>query len=236
MQNSLLVVLLFFVVSVRAQQEQFEHSSSWNTVAVKADINEKWFVKSEFNFRRTNFFQDWEQFVLRPSIQYKVNPFITFGIGYTFIQNYSYSEFSVPIDNREDNLWQQLFIKQPFNALTLSHRLRFEERFQDRTYVIDGHYGITGSSYTNRLRYRFILEVPVFKKPKISVLVYDEVFLDFEKSFQPKKLDQNWIFFGLHFRKSEHISIKSGYHHINIPRQDHSITNHVWETTLIYSI
>jgi len=134
--------------------------------------------------------------VLRPSIQHKVNSFITVGVGYTFIQNYSYSGFSPPINNREDNLWQQLFIKQPFHLFTLSHRVRFEERFQDKIVTIDGHAEITGINYSNRLRYRFIAEVPIFRKPKISVMAYDEVFLNFEKSLQAKRLDQNWMFIG----------------------------------------
>ena len=236
MQHSLLVGLLFFVVSMRAQQEQFEHSSSWNTLAVKADINENWFVKSEFNFRRTNFLQDWEQIVLRPSIQHKVNPLITVGVGYTFIQNYSYSEFSPPINNREDNLWQQLFIKQPFHLFTLSHRVRFEERFQDKIVTIDGHAEITGINYSNRLRYRFIAEVPIFRKPKISVMAYDEVFLNFEKSLQPKRLDQNWMFIGLRLQENEHIKITSGYHHIDIPRTEIVINNYIWETSVMFTL
>lgn len=236
MQYSLLVGLLFFVGTMRAQQKQFEHISSWNTFTVKAAINENWFVKSEFNFRRTNFLQDWEQFVLRPSIQHKVNPFITVGIGYTFIQNYSYSEFSTPIDTQENNLWQQLFIKQPFHSFTLSHRLRFEERFQDKIATIEDHSEITGSNYGNRLRYRFIIEVPVFKKPKISVLAYDEVFLDFKKRLQPKKLDQNWMFLGLRFQENEYITITSGYHYINIPRTEIVINNHIWETSVMFTL
>lgn len=236
MQHSLLVGLLFFVVSTRAQQKQFEHSSSWNTLTVKADINEKWFVKSEFNFRRTNFLQDWEQFVLRPSIQHKINPFITVGIGYTFIQNYTYSDFSVPIDNIEHNLWQQLFINQSFKEFTISHRLRFEQRFQDIIEKVDGVPFIEGLKYDSRLRYRFIVDMPLFKKPDISVFVYDEVFLDFKEGWQLQNLDQNWVFMGFHFRQSEHITIKSGYHYIHIPRPEKSITNNVWETTIIYSL
>lgn len=231
---------IFFTVllashTLLGQFNEYSHSSSWNTFTVKASLNEKLFLKNEFNFRRTNFLKDWEQIVLRPSAQYKLNGSITAALGYSYIQNYSYSSFSTPIDVKENNLWQQLFIKQPFKGFDISHRIRFEERFQEQVSQVDSIFTTTDTTYAGRLRYRFIVTVPIFKK-HISAILYDEVFLDFKKGLQPKKLDQNWMFIGLRFRESEHITITSGYHNINIPRQNFSITNHVWETTLIYTL
>lgn len=232
----ILILVLFASNSLLGQNEDYTHLSSWNTLTVKAHLNEKLFLKNEFNFRRTNFNQDWEQIVLRPSVQYKVENRLTAAIGYSHIQNYSYSNFSSPIDFKENNLWQQLFIKQTFRHFDISHRIRFEERFKENVGVVDDNAIIIDTEYSGRLRYRLIVTVPVLKKRHISAIAYDEVFLDFEKGLQPKNLNQNWIFIGLRFRERVHITITSGYHYINIPRDSISIENHIWETSLIYTL
>ncbi|WP_281777712.1 DUF2490 domain-containing protein [Croceibacter atlanticus] len=235
--NPLTIILVLFVYSTLfGQNEDFSHSSSWNTLSVKGNLNEKLFLKNEFNFRRTNFFQDWEQIVLRPSVQYKLDNVFTAAVGYSYIQNYSYADFSTPIDTRENNLWQQLFIKQTLKNFDISHRIRFEERFREQVSRVDNLSSISGTDYSGRLRYRFIVTVPLLKKQHISVVAYDEVFLNFEDGLQPKNLDQNWMFIGVRFRESAHITITSGYHHINIPKNNFSITNHIWETSLIYTL
>ncbi len=230
------ILVLFANKTLLGQNEDFTHSSSWNTVTVKANLNEKLFLKNEFNFRRTNFLQDWEQIVLRTSVQYKLDNPLTAAVGYTYIQNYSYAEFSTPINTRENNLWQQLFLKQDFKYFDISHRLRFEERFREQVSRVDNVSSISGTDYSGRLRYRFIVTVHLLKKKHISVIAYEEVFLDFETGLQPKNLNQNWMFIGLRFCESEHITITSGYHNINIPKDNFSITNHIWETSLIYTL
>lgn len=233
----LITLLSILSISVSfGQRENYSHSSSWNTFTVKADISENLSFKNEFNFRRTNFLKDWEQIVLRPAVQYKIDKRLAVSAGYSYIQNYKYAVFSSPIDFKENNIWQQLLIKQNFASFDLSHRIRFEERFRLTIGLVDQNTIITGTDYSGRLRYRFIINVPVLKKQDISLLLYDEVFLDFEQQLQPVELDQNWMFIGFQFRESEHITIKSGYHNINIPRTGKTITNHVWETTLIYDL
>ncbi len=230
------LLILLYSSTVLAQTDNFKHSSSWNTITIKANLNDKLFLKNEINFRRTNFLRDWEQLVLRPSVEYQFNDGITTATGYTFIQNYTYADFSAPIDTKENNLWQQVLLKQDFGGFEISHRIRFEERFRETVAFSNAAPILSGTDYSSRLRYRFIVAIPVLKKQGITALAYDEVFLDFENSLQPKKLDQNWMFVGLRFRESEHITITSGYHNIYVPRENSSITNHIWETSLIYSL
>lgn len=227
---------MFLNYAVQAQNDNHSRYSGWNTLTVQTDISENLFAKAEFNFRRTNFLQDWEQIVLRPSLQYKVLPQINAALGYSFIQNYSYSDFSSPLDTRENNLWQQLLIDQPLGHFDISHRVRFEERFKNCIDMVPDGPKISGNDYSGRLRYRFIVTVPVLKKQRVSILAYDEAFLDFDKGALPKTLEQNWIFIGVRLRESDHITIKSGYHQINTLGMEKSVTNHIWETTLVFTI
>ncbi len=219
-----------------SQKETFSHSSSWNALTVKLNLNKNLFFKNELHVRRTNILEDWEQLVIRPSFQYKVEKGLQVGIGYSYVDNSSYSDFSAPVGLVEQNIWQQLFISQDFRKINISQRIRFEERFKERVAINDeDELFILDPVYSGRLRYRFIVTYPIFDN-KISILTYDEVFLDFKKDWLPQEFTQNRFYIGLRFRESEHITIKSGYNRLNLIKSDKIITNHIWETTLIYSI
>lgn len=221
-------------------QERETHYSSWNTINIHKKVNEKWSVNTEFNFRRTNFLRDWEQFIIRPFVHYTFENDLDIAVGYSYIRNYNYADFSTPIDFTENNIFQQLTIKHKFSRFSFNHRLRFEERFQENVVEIEPNvYSIDGIRYRNRFRYRFQIAVPLktFKATtSLSLVVYDEVHLDFGNGLRPEKLDQNWMFVGISFRASEHIKIRSGYHDIYAKRGAIFINNQIWETTITYKI
>ncbi|MFC4632744.1 DUF2490 domain-containing protein [Dokdonia ponticola] len=233
----LLITLPFLNVTA---QERETHYSSWNTININKKLNDKWSVNSEFNFRRTNFLRDWEQFIVRPFVHYTFENDLDIAVGYSYIKNYSYAPYSTPIDAIENNIFQQLTIKHSFSTFSFDHRLRFEERFID-TIINNGDnsYTINGTTYRNRFRYKFQITVPIknFNTTQgVSIVLYDEAFLDFGNGLRPEKLDQNWMFLGFVFRASEHIKIRSGYHDIYAKRSDLFINNQVWETTVTYKI
>ena len=127
MKFVIVFTFLFLANNVLHPQNQ---NSSWNTIDVLRKISNKWSVNTEFNFRRTNFLRDWEQFIIRPFVHYKFENDLDIAIGYSYIKNYNHSEYSTPIDVIENNIFQQLTIKHKFSRFSFEHRLRFEERFQ----------------------------------------------------------------------------------------------------------
>ncbi|WP_438961613.1 DUF2490 domain-containing protein [Nonlabens sp.] len=236
-----LVVLFFFFISfLNTAQDQETHYSSWNTINIQKEINNKWSVNTELNFRRTNFLKDWEQFIIRPFIHYTFENDLDIAIGYSYIKNYSYSDYSKPIDALEHNIFQQLTIKHKFSRFSLHHRLRFEERFAQNIVATSTNEFVTdGTTHKNRFRYKFQITVPVITfttNRSLGLVLYDEAHIDFGTGLRPEKLDQNWMFLGVSFRASEHIKIRSGYHDIYAKRGDIFINNRIWETTLTYKI
>ncbi|MEZ4802124.1 MAG: DUF2490 domain-containing protein [Gelidibacter sp.] len=191
-------------------------------------------LSTEVNFRRTNFADDWEQFILRPFVQYKFRPNFTGAIGYSNIKNYSFASYATPMDNTENNVWEQALIKQQLKGLNVSHRIRLEERFRENIIKNNGNPYTDGTTYTTRLRYRFILDKPIIKNHNISAILYDELFLNFEQDLRPHIIDQNWIFAGFRFKDNAHFNITSGYHYIQVFKQNSSILNHIFETSLVY--
>lgn len=236
-------IIAFFIaiplLNVIAQEKE-THYSSWNTVDIHKKLNDKWSVNTEFNFRRTNFLEDWEQFIVRPFLHYTFENDLDIALGYSYIKNYNYADFSTPIDFIENNIFQQLTIKHKFSRFSFDHRLRFEERFQQNIIETAPNEFVTnGIKNRNRFRYKFQISVPLksFSNHRVLNLVfYDEAHLDFGNGLRPEKLDQNWMFLGFSFRASEHIKIRSEYHDIYAKRSNLFINNQIWETTITYKI
>jgi len=182
--------LLFLIISINticAQEVKNNHHSSWNSIIPKINLTEQWHFTSEFHFRRTNFLTDWEQFIVRPSIHYKPSNAYDFAIGYSYIQNYTYSDFRIPINANEHNVWQEITLKHESEKLKFDHRFRLEERFIDKIIQsLTGTYTIDGTNYNNRFRYRLTLTRPIIKIEEekfIFIKIFDEFFRFFAKSY-----------------------------------------------------
>ncbi|MCF1421117.1 DUF2490 domain-containing protein [Mangrovimonas futianensis] len=234
------ILLLLVIPQAQSQDTNYKHYSSWNTLILEGAISAKYYVSAEFNFRRTNFTTDWEQFIVRPSFHYISKEEVDLSIGYSYIKNYAYSSFSTRLDVLENNVWEQVILKNKFKKFNLAHRLRLEQRFKDRLVNNQGVYQIEGTKFNHRFRYRFIVNIPIFKeelKTKLQVTAYDEVLLNLDQGVRPKSLNQNWMFLGLKYRINDKVSIRSGYHDVYLKlNSDSFVTNHIWETTLTYKI
>lgn len=232
-----LVFIIATTYILNAQETKKVHYSSWNTINIEKDFNNKWSVGNEFNFRRTNFLSNWEQFILRPSIHYKPEKDLDLTLGYSYIKNFHFSDYSTPINAIENNIFQQVTLNYKFSKYSFAHRLRFEERFIDNIITSDNGYKIDEVIHKNRFRYKFQLTIPLIQKEKsLNILMYDEAFLDFGNGLRPEKLDQNWMFFGVSFNVNNHVKVRTGYHDIYIPKTNITIFNKIWKTTLTYKI
>ena len=222
MKNNILLLVLLAVFGTTNAQEatNFSHFSSWNSFTPKVNLSEQFYAKSEFHIRRTNFLAVWEQFLARPSIHYKPNDTFDFAIGYSFLRNYSYSDFSIPINANEHNIWEQVALSHKEAVYGFNHRFRFEQRFIDNIITtVNGDFGIDGTNYANRFRYRFSVSRPLFKiveGKKVSINFFDEIFLSLDDGLEPTALNQNWVYLGFSVPIRINISFGLGYHHIGL--------------------
>ena len=242
MKNIYITLVLIIVFNfTNAQDNNASHFSSWNSFIPKVTIDNSFYITSEFHFRRTNFLKGWEQFIIRPAIHFKKNETYDFALGHSFLRNYSFADFSIPINANEHNIWQQLQLSQTQGEISFKHRFRLEERFIDQIVESSNNqYGIDGNNYNNRFRYRFTVTRPIIKIKEyksISIKMFDELFIDLEDGIRPKSFNQNWFYVGLEFPITSKIGLGFGYHNIGLNSGNNTfITNHVLQTTIAYSI
>jgi hypothetical protein len=242
MKNICVAILLILVFNqARAQEQKANHSSSWNSFIPRVKIDNSFYIASEFHFRRTNFLKDWEQFIIRPAIHFKKSETYDFALGYSYIRNYSFLDFSIPINANEHNIWQQVQLSHAQGKINFKHRFRLEERFIDEIVQSSGGlYSIEGSNYNNRFRYRFTLTRPIIKikeNKSISIKIFDELFINLEDGIRPKSFNQNWFYVGLGYPITSKMGLGMGYHNIGLQGGNNTfITNHILQTTVTYAI
>lgn len=187
----ILLSILGFTISGYTQDRQ--EYGSWNAAFLTKNIGEDWNVRLEYHHRTTSFLKYHEQTVIRPSVDYRLDSIFSFAAGYSYLHNDQNINIAKP-DFYEHNLWQQVALNHEIGLMNFNHRLRVEERFIDAIVERGGQELIDGSNYQTRLRYRLTASIDVLKNPNISIVAYDELFLNFNSGILPDTVDQNWIF------------------------------------------
>jgi len=126
-------------------------------------------------------------------------------------------------------------LKHELGKLAIDHRLRLEERFIDAIVTRDNKQLVDGSNYRTRLRYRLTASLAVLPNPALSLLAYNELFLDFDTGLLPETVDQNWIFLGPQIGIAKGLNLTTGYHYIVLARPGSDVQRHIWDTILSYT-
>jgi hypothetical protein len=145
------------------------------------------------------------QFIIRPLVGYKVTPKLQFWFGYTWQGEYSDHD-GVGFDNATHDLMQQVqWIENLSPALNLQYRFRQEQRF----------FADADSGHRMRHRLRLQYTLPGTQAYLIGI---DEVFIYLnslnasprESSVQPG-FNQNRAYAGIGYKFSPHFNVDTGY-------------------------
>jgi len=227
---------LFFTISFFSIAQSQESYGSWNTLLLDYQINDTFSIKNEVHVRRTNFLANWQQFLVRPSVNYNLNQHVAFAVGYTFADNYT-PDYSF----HEHNVWEQVILLHSSFKSSFKHRFRYEQRFVEEI-LPNPVEGFTrgDATFLMRLRYRFTWSIPLFNITETNTLrlsAFDEIWLNTDKGIVPKSLNQNWFFIGVSYPLFKNTSLAAGYLNIYAPTgNDTYATNHIMQTTIKYSI
>ena len=193
-KTAVLATMLMLPIFTIAQDSNF---GNWMIYFGNKQLNSKWNLHHEVQYRNYNAIGDLEQLLLRTGLGYNLtdNTNILMGYGYILSENYianTDEKFQV----NEHRIYQQLITKQKFKNITIQHRYRFEQRFVEDDF---------------KLRFRYFLGVnaPLSKKEtnKWYLSAYNELFINTESSV----FDRNRLYGGLGYKISNSVRMELGY-------------------------
>jgi hypothetical protein len=200
--RTLTLCILLFACSLNATA-QSEHNAigNWLMYFGQNRISDKWSIHSEFQYRahkpvpiHTN------QLMLRAGINYHFGPASFISAGYAFIPTHFYETPQTEAETLEHRFWQQFFLKNTINYLTVRNRYRLEERW------INGN-------YRTRFRYMIDFVLPITNARLIPktfyARLYDEIFINSKQTY----FDRNRLYIGAGYKFSNMLSLEIGFMH-----------------------
>ncbi|NNF02250.1 MAG: DUF2490 domain-containing protein [Bacteroidia bacterium] len=191
----ILVSILFLPFSGYSQNSDI---GNWLIYIGSKQVNQKWNIHHEVQYRNYDLGGDLEQLLLRTGLGYNIDDSNTnFLLGYGFIlsENYTGND-NEKVSVNEHRIFQQFISKQNIRSVKISHRYRFEQRFVEEDFRM-------------RFRYFLSLNVPLNKNTEHSLYLsaYNEIFLNSESSV----FDRNRLYGGLGYKLCKSAKLELGY-------------------------
>lgn len=173
LQKRLLLFVLFLGSFQLSAQNRTDDFGNWMMYFGTNKLSDKWSIHSEIQWRNHTVKPNLEQLLVRGGINYHFNSKNSLTTGYGYISSHPYDKEPVSRLSTEHRVWEQFITKNSLSRIFFEHRYRLEQRW------VDGN-------FKNRARYRIMVNVPLNKpeiEPKaVFVGVYDEVFLNIQRS------------------------------------------------------
>ena len=188
-----LYILVFSLISFGVKSQE-KGPGNWLVYIGSKQLNSKWNLHHEVQYRNYNAIGDLEQLLLRTGLGYNLGKKSNLLLGYGYINSENYTgNNDEKLTVEEHRIFQQFITKQNVGKVTLQHRYRFEQRFVE-------------SDFKTRFRYFLGMNIPL-KNPKYYLSAYNEVFLNGASNV----FDRNRVYGGFGYKIKKGIKIELGY-------------------------
>lgn len=211
-------VILFFTlailsVTINAQQarEVQDQNHFWWSLNTNAKLSKHWSLITDLHIRRTNFLQNNNFYFARAGVGYAVTDkfSIAAGLGHMWLAN---KNGATELFSNENRIYQQAQLNNSINKVSVTHRLRIEERWVQR--VINS-IPTDEKRFSTRFRYLLSANIPLSKNKKVpSFVVADELLMQMGKYIIYNPFDQNRFFAGIKQQVTKSLSFDFGYMHV----------------------
>lgn len=167
--------------------------------------------------------RNFDTLILRPSLIYKITPKTSIWTGYDTINNHPAGQSSF----QENRLWEQVMHQfEPFGALTLTVRTRFEQRDREDY-----------SDIAHRLRQMVRATTPSSLHQQLSWVVWDELFINLNQTDWGvmRGTDQNRLFLGANWKFDELSNLEVGYINQYVNGKTIDRENHILSSTIRFN-
>nr|MBI1230524.1 DUF2490 domain-containing protein [Cytophagales bacterium] len=207
--------LLLFTYSGYGQEMEKAPTHSWSLLINRVQLSHHWFLTNELHQRNRWFFEDKGQFLLRPSIDYKLTNQLELSLGYTYISTNPEEPYPLKAFSTEHNMWQQALMKFDIGKVHLINRFRQENRWIDHLDGVNGEYVKNGNDYANRFRYRFTTSFDVYtfdnQKSALFITAFDEIWFNQDERLRPVSFARNWAYVGVGYKLDKDTNFQVGY-------------------------
>lgn len=203
------------------------NSIGWWATFGTFNINKKWGLHTEYQWRREDIITDWQQSLTRVGVNYRVNPKLVLRAGYAWIETFNYGDIPIQAAGKtftEHRTYQMATLSDKVNNTEISHRFMLEQRWIGR-YTNPAAVKEDDFFYVNRLRYMLRMQRPLIKVKKAGQelygAIYDEILLGFGKNVNENVFDQNRLGVLVGYRFSPAVRIEGGYFNqiVQLPRE-----------------
>lgn len=165
----------------------------WVNYSGEHAIKGRWGIHFDAQWRRSDLGAIWQQYQLRPALNFQLSKDVLLTSGYAYTRAYPYGDFPVAAAFPEHRIYQQMLVTKRARSLTVQQRTRLEQRFIR-------YPNQTPWTYQNRFRHMVRVEVPINSPddPKRwYVPVYDEILLGIPPNYGARTFDQNRLAAGI---------------------------------------
>ncbi|MGV3530230.1 MAG: DUF2490 domain-containing protein [Flavisolibacter sp.] len=207
------VFLLLSFAAVQAQNDRVYDRNFivWSQVFTTVRLGEKTVWLAEYQWRRTEGLQDWQQSLLRTAVQFRASDKLSFALGYGWIETFPYGDFPLAANGTfpEHRIFEQVQWKTTAAKWQLTQRFRIEQRWiGSRTAVSERE--IDAWRFSHRFRHFAKLQHPVHSSGLYAAMA-DEIFIGAGKNVGSNLFDQNRIMLLLGKKISDKVLIECGY-------------------------
>jgi hypothetical protein len=182
----------------------------WYSYSGDHDVRGPWGIHFDAQWRRANVITRWQQYQLRPGLNYRRNRNQLFTVGYVFTRTYPYGEFPASAAFPEHRMYQQALLRHPLRSVILQQRIRVEQRWVRYASNADGKY-----TYQNRFRYLLKADFPITRNqndsPKWYLPIYNEFVIGLSPNYGARLWDQNRVFVGIGYSTGRAGNVEVGF-------------------------
>lgn len=220
MKTKTTIFFVLFCAFSFSQKDIATHQNAWVTYLGNHKLTKKIGLHTEYQWRRENGFQNWQQSLLRLGVDYHLNTSFSISGGYGWIETFPYGKQPVLKEFTEHRIWQQFNqkykVETTFRNFEIQHRYRVEQRFLDTYSLNNANEIIQGNTVLrHRVRYRLMFLLPINKKAleknTLFLNVNNEIFVGFGKGIAKNVFDQNRFNAALGWKFSSTFMLQLGY-------------------------
>jgi hypothetical protein len=160
-----------------------------------------WGIHFDAQWRRADLGTEWQQYQLRPALNFRPSQKVLLTGGYVFTKAYPYGDFPLADAIPEHRLYEQAVVSHKVGTLNMQHRFRLEQRWLR-------YPNQTSYTYQNRYRQMERIEIPL--KSGWYLPIWDEILLGIPPNIGARTFDQNRLFAGIG-RQMGTLKVEGGY-------------------------